>query len=338
MSRLVMTISVGVASRQSRPILDSTALRRGRQTGAAFAAGTFVTALILLAGCGSASPALDPRTSTAPTTAAPPSAAIVVAPAPLPATTTPEAAPSGAARPLDAGGLGPDTLGVVVATDGLRVRSLPTLGDQSERFEPTLPEGVRLYVVDGPVTADGYAWYQVQPYGAPEHLPFGWIAAGSRDGGRWIERLPLGCDAVAPSAEGLATGEPLEQLFCSLDGETRRTNAPGPDTSFEGNVYCTIADDHWGTLSGPEWIDQLGYCELRTDRGSIRLSGAAITGVLEVSDSNPIEGRYAIVGHFDDPGARQCKAGEIEGIEADPAEAVLQCRTFFVVTKATPVQ
>ena len=255
-------------------------------------------------------------------------------PSPDPTAAQPTA--SAASSPVVGDGFGRDTLGIVVATDGLRVRSLPTVGDESQRLEPTLPAGVRFYVVDGPVTADGYAWYQVQPYGGDEPLPFGWIAGGSRDGEPWIDPFPLGCDTIAPSPESLVSGEPLEHLFCSLAGDSPRTSPPGPDIAVEGNVYCAEADDHWGPLSGPEWVNQLGYCELRTDRGSIRLPGAPVTQLL--GPSGPVEGRYAIVGHFDDPGARECRADEFEAGEAlHPAEVVLGCRTYFVVTEMTPL-
>jgi hypothetical protein len=234
-------------------------------------------------------------------------------------------------------GLGPDTLGVVVATDGLRVRSLPTVGEGSRKLEPMLAAGVRFYVVGGPVTADGYAWYQVQPYAGAEALPFGWIAGGSRDGEPWIEPFPLGCDTAAPTPEALVSGYPLEHLYCSLAGETHRTSPPGPDIEVEGDVYCTLADDHWGALSGPAWIDQRGYCELRTDVGSIRLPGAPLTRLLS-GVSDPVEGRYAIVGHFDDLGARECREGSFDGGDpVDPAQPVLHCRTYLVVTAATPL-
>lgn len=252
---------------------------------------------------------------------------------PIPTAVAPT--PAADSSPLVGGVLGPDTLGVVVATDGLRVRSLPTVGDGSQRLEPTLPAGVRFYVVDGPAAADGYAWYQVQPYGSDERLPFGWIAGGSRDGAPWIEPFPLGCDTSAVTAETLVSGEPLEHLFCSLAGASPRTSPPGPDIAFEGDAYCTYADDHWGWLSGPEWIDQLGYCELRTALGSMRIQGAPLMGLLD-GDVGPVQGRYALVGHFDDPGARQCRAGPVDGVvPEDPAEVVLRCRSYFVVTAVT---
>jgi hypothetical protein len=226
-------------------------------------------------------------------------------------------------------GLASDTLAVVVATDGLRVRSLPTVGEQSERLDPTLAVGVRVYITDGPALADGYAWYQAQPYVGERALPFGWIAAGSRDGEPWIEPFPLGCDSVAPSAEGLVSGERLEHLYCSI-------SAGNPDITVVGDVWCTFADDHHGGLSGPNWIDQSGYCELRTAVGSRWLYGEPVMRLLDEA-RNPVEGRYTITGHFDDPGATDCRASGMEGTKPPPAAAViLSCRTAFVVTEATP--
>ena len=297
--------------------------------------GALAATLAVLVGCTSAGPAgiADPVPSPSSST----SSGDVPSPSSSAAAVASAAPPSPVPSSLVVAGLGPNTLGVVVATDGLRVRSLPTVGDESKRLEPTLPEGLRFYVADGPVPADGYAWYQVQPYGGREPFPFGWIAGGSRDGEPWIERYPLGCDTPAPTAGSLVTGEPLEHLFCSLAGDSPRTSPPGPDVEVEGDVYCTLADDHWGALSGPGWIDQLGYCELRTDAGSIRLPGAPMIGRLELS-SKPVEGRYAIVGHFDDRGARDCREAGFDGSDPpDPVQVVLQCRTYFVVTDATPL-
>ena len=63
----------------------------------------------------------------------------------------------------------------------------------------------------------------------------------------------------------------------------------------------------------------------------------ALTGCSPSTD--PVEGRYAVVGHFDDAGARDCREGALEGqVPAPPAAVVLRCRTFFVVTETTPVR
>jgi len=48
-----------------------------------------------------------------------------------------------------------------VVTDDLRVRTAPGTDDSSVVLEPLLQPGEMLFVVDGPVQASGYPWYQV---------------------------------------------------------------------------------------------------------------------------------------------------------------------------------
>jgi hypothetical protein len=265
----------------------------------------------------SAAPTNAPTPSVAPSPSAGPSA-------------DPSVDPSGS--PFIPAGLGPDRIGRVVATDGLRVRSLPTVGEASERHEPTLDAGVPFYVVDGPVIADGYAWYQIDPYGGDAPLPFGWVAAGSREGDPWIEQYLDGCDTVYPSVEMLGTAPAQESLYCY--------GVVLPDDyELTGNLYCDLGDIE-GLTSGPEWIEFDRYCELRApdwnihDGVSIRVWGKAATSLLD--GGSPVDGQYTVVGHFDDPASRTCQRSGVEGDVTDPAEAVLFCRTQFVVTEVTP--
>jgi uncharacterized protein YgiM (DUF1202 family) len=58
---------------------------------------------------------------------------------------------------------------VVVATDGLNLREDASLDADVIKV---LPEGTWLTVQDGPVTADGYAWYEVETTGGTD----GWVA------------------------------------------------------------------------------------------------------------------------------------------------------------------
>ncbi len=232
--------------------------------------------------------------------------------------------------------LGPDRIGHVLATDGLRVRTLPTVGEESERLEPTLDQGVTFYVVEGPVFADGYAWYQVDPYGGDASLPFGWVAAGSREGVPWIENLFDGCDAVGLSIELLGTNPAQENLYCYGGGRPM-----GGDIELTGNLYCDFGDIE-GVSSGPEWIEFDRFCDLREtdwnihDGISLRVWGQAATSLLE--QGSPVDGQYTVVGHFDDPGASECQGAAFDGRPPDPAEAVLTCRMAFVVTEVTPAE
>ena len=77
---------------------------------------------------------------------------------------------------------------VVTVTDDLVVRSQPRVADDSVIYRPYLPRGTELRVIDGPVKASGYTWYQVIPVsfvltGRPAN---GWVAAAGKDGEPWI--------------------------------------------------------------------------------------------------------------------------------------------------------
>lgn len=264
-----------------------------------------------------ATPSTDPSVAPSPSVAPTPSADPSVEPS-----APPSEEPAGS--PFIPAELGPDRIGRVVATDGLRVRSLPTVGETSERLEPMLDEGVRFYVVAGPVMADGLAWYQVDPYGGDQSFPFGWVAAGSREGEPWIENHLDGCDTVYPSIEMLGEQPRQESLYCY----------GSDDLEFTGNLVCDFAEIVDGT-TGPEWMEPDRYCELRGDGVAFGVVGKAATSLL---DEGPVDGPYTVVGHFDDPGAAECRqeSPDIHGNLPDPAEVVLSCRMQFVLTEVTP--
>ena len=103
---------------------------------------------LLVAAC--ASPAIPAPSSTPLPSISPPPTASPTAPAATPA---PSAGPSN-----------PFLHQVVVTvSDRLRVRSQPRVSDDSIMYEPVLPLGTELTVLDGPVSASGYTWYKVAP-------------------------------------------------------------------------------------------------------------------------------------------------------------------------------
>ena len=283
------------------------------------------------------SPSVDPSIAPSPSVdpSVAPSAPPSIEPSPQSSAepSAPPAAPAGS--PFIPVELGPDTIGRVVATDGLRVRTAPTVGAASEPLEPTLDEGVPFYVVDGPVIADGYAWYQIDPYGGdPALTPFGWVAAGSREGERWIENYLDGCDAIGVSVELLGPNPPQESLYCYGAGK-----GMGGDIELTANLYCDFGDID-GLITGPEWLEYDRYCEMRApdwtveDGVSLRVWGQAATSLLE--QGSPVDDQYTVVGHFDDPASSECRSAVIDGDAPDPAEVVLNCRMMFVVTEVTP--
>ena len=224
----------------------------------------------------------------------------------------------------------------VVTTD-LVVRTLPEISDASEILPQQLNEPMLLYVVDGPVTANGYDWYQVQPFGmhyldfmqgAP---PFGWVAAAGKDGEEWIAPGSFECPDVA-DLDAIRSMSDIGRFACfggeelTLEGE------------FDG---CFVADP---TVITPEWLIQTG-CSLvppgyvaghvLPDPGGLQMRLSPELVMPNIAPGASIR----VVGHFDDPDARTCEPVAGAGDEAgfviepmEPAEAVLLCRAQFVVT------
>lgn len=134
--------------------------------------------IVLIAGCGTAAPS-GTAPSMAPTQA-PVSSRPPTAPSPS-VGPTPTPAPSAPTDPF---------LGQVVVTVSadLRIRSQPWVGDDSIKYEPLLPLGTELRVLDGPVKGSGYVWYQVEPvsFAGLDGPGYGWVAAAGKDGEPWI--------------------------------------------------------------------------------------------------------------------------------------------------------
>jgi hypothetical protein len=166
-----------------------------------------VLTAVLLWGCGSATPSPSSFPVVAPTApASGPSMSTSLSPAPTAATPT--------ARPVDEGvtdGVGElDTLlevTVVTVADRLRVRSAPSVSDDSIKYEPLLPLGTFLYAFNGPVNESGYRWYEVASF-SPDVMSWGpcgtgpgpcggpytgWVARSGRDGELWLEPAEPDC-------------------------------------------------------------------------------------------------------------------------------------------------
>jgi len=160
-----------------------------------------LTVTILVAGCGSAAPSRTPSTSPAPT-AAPASAISSLAPSPS-AAPSPTPAPSASADPF----VGQTA---VTVSDRLRVRSQPWVGDDSIKYEPLLPIGTELRVLDGPIEGSGYVWYQVEPVSFTLDGPgYGWVAMAGKDGEPWIA---LAEPVITESGAAEPTPAPLSAL------------------------------------------------------------------------------------------------------------------------------
>jgi hypothetical protein len=225
----------------------------------------------------------------------------------------------------------------VVTTD-LVVRSRPEISDASEILSPSLNSPTLLYVVDGPVTANGFDWYQVQPFGmhyldfmtgAP---PFGWVAAGSREGEEWIAPATLECPGT--DIEAIRAMTDIARFACF--GGTEELQLEG---EFRG---CFVADP---AAIEPGWLYQTG-CSLVPPGYQLGQvlpdpGGLPMRFPEDVPIPFDLEGKLILVtGRFDHPIARTCEPVPIDGEEfggttqfMQPAQAVLWCRAQFVVAQ-----
>ncbi len=239
---------------------------------------------------------------------------------------TPAATPQATTAATSAPGPEPvalevDSLAEVIADDPLVIRSEPRVADDSEIYENQLQMGDVLFVTDGPISASGYQWYQVQPIQRPgstfeEELPFGYVAAGSREGEPWLAALDFECPASPPSLEAIAGLEPLERLYCFGDQEL---------TLVGESLSCGVQDP--ATIE-PGWFEN-PICSF---------AAASLFGIRfpPESDGAPSGGTVEVTGHFDDPRAQDCVWLNDSPVPEPPAEAVvLRCRTEFVATSVT---
>ncbi len=211
----------------------------------------------------------------------------------------------------------------------MRVRSRPTVDAASVKYEPLLRRGDAVFIIDGPVKADGYAWYLVQSLPGGTDLdadggPFGWVAAASRDGEEWIEdRGRTGCPEIPDEGRDVVGALPEEVLLYCF-GSTELA------FDVEANIHCEQPDPidpAWlavrcGVLAG----DSCGAC-------GTPIAAEPSTGIVLPREEFAT---WSMRGHFDDPAASSCVLAA-QGNVPDPApeSIVHRCRTTFVLTSLT---
>lgn len=255
------------------------------------------------------------------------SPAAIVSAAPSPAVEpTPRSTnlqtPKATARALTVDGV------AVTEVDELRVRSKPRVADDSLKHKPLLPRGTPMYVLDGPVSASGYTWYEVAPLGS-RTLPQGWVAAGSRDGETWLAPGEFDCPPVPTDFRSLAALQPAVGLACFP-----RT----PITVVARLISCECdVDGAWLT---PGWFS-LGGGEMLVEPGMTRPPADVTEWFwlnLDPAGRHPANlpmGEVVDVsGIFDHPDAANCTITEMDG---EPVESQ-RCRLAFAVVKLVPRQ
>ena len=277
--------------------------------------------VVLVAGCSSSVASLAPGPST-------PSSLGAASAIPTPVA-TPTPRPSASPMPTrTASRVTVDTIAVTLV-DGLRVRSKPRVSDDSFNYEPLLPLGTQLYVLDGPISASDYTWYEVAPLASRAH-PRGWVASAGRDGEPWLGAGDFACPplpsdlpslAALPSGVGLAcfprvpitVTARLISCNCEMDGSWYTPGwfflgSGGPTLLVQPSVTRPPDDP-------PEWF------HLDLDPAGQNPEVLPVGKVVEVT------------GIFDHPAAASCTVTAMDG----GAVATQDCRLEFAVTRLMTV-
>ena len=283
-----------------------------------------------MAGCTTQS---EPRPSLrTPAESAPSRATPTIAPTALPTAEESLQPPSPSATSTPE--LGPDVVAEVVTTD-LVIRSGPGVAPESQIHRPALGPGDLLYLVDGPVSADGFEWYLADPYHALESglgadtFGLGWVAAADTTGEEWI--VP-----TQPSCPSEASLQSLSELWAPL-----RVACFADDTiSLEGDVYCLdlgapVPNPH------PAWLTW-DRCHMLPHGALPPSAGGSNAGVAihYPPDAERLSGHLRITGHFDDPRAAECvfpiptQPGDVYSLDLSNRSQQLSCRASLVIDDA----
>jgi hypothetical protein len=279
----------------------------------------------------------------------PPPQASILGSAPSASPVSPDATPTDATSgspavsdgpgpsPTPSGGrLAADSIAVVTtAGDQLRVRTRPGTGADSERLQPLLGTRTRLLVLDGPVQADGFDWYQVF---APQPGLAGWVAKGNADAS-WLRVARTRCPERL-DAEALYVASSIDLLLCYREGPVEV--AVDSVSAYEG-APCDLDTERDGCDWAPSWFGRRGSLGLGGESGAGGDTGAIYTldvvlgqGVTE-DDLEAAHGGATVTLRFDHPDAEDCSVRDGSGAPTmEPWQAVLACRLMPVVESVRP--
>lgn len=261
----------------------------------------------------------------------------------------PTPSPSGLA------GLHVDGLAEVVVND-LNLRVQPSTTSESLG---KLSSGEPAYIVDGPVEADGYQWYQlasvlepyVPPCGDPEPAPslacsswFGWAAAGTPDGEPWLAPRNPACPTERTTDSYLLL-MPAERLACAGDDEWQ-LSVYLAEEGGRGCLPIWITEPRWlfaqCTLLFPQPVERELDEDARIQPFVHPAFGTCIYSLYESGcPFAPFKGSWVVMtGHLDDPAASTCTTKLSEELPIDfdpppppdPEQVVFACRLALVVT------
>jgi hypothetical protein len=266
-------------------------------------AGAICVAFASLLGMVTAGCAPVDRTSVAPS----------IGPSVLPTTSSSVPPPTAATSASASTAVAVDMVVRTVVPD-LQARSAPSLGASSRKVEPLLPQDSRLFVIAGPISADGFAWYQVLSFDGV--FPGVWIPLAGLDGTPWLEPDPQPCPTPPLDATALGDLVPYGGLACY----------GGTNIQLMGDVHCELGDVD-RAYSGPDWLRDDRSCTIDLGGGeTMEIFDGGIPGL-----TYPMTQRALVSGHFDDPKAASCVYA-LDPPAPDPATVVVNCRAMFVGT------
>lgn len=225
---------------------------------------------------------------------------------------------------------------VVTVSDRVRMRSEPRVADDSVKYEPVLPLGTELTVLDGPVSGSGYLWYKVAPisFVGLDGPGYGWVALAGKNGEPWIAVGPADCPPVPTDVTTLARIPLLARLACFS----------GRPITVEARLIACNCDVDGGGYE-PAWFSGgsqplLLVEPLETNPPAnyadwviVRLDPASqYPGVLPV-------GQIAeVMGMFDHPAAQACLFQGVPVEDAGAPAPTSDCRFMFATTSLAVVR
>lgn len=256
---------------------------------------------------------------------------------PLPSSTAGPASSQDRSGPGFGVPLAQDTIAEVVS-GRLRIRSAPRVADDSIKHEPLLDVGDRLLVLDGPVVASDYEWYEVmawRPGNLYESWPVGWVSRGDHDGSPWIRPSANPCPTGAVTMTIVEALHPQERVACFGNRPLHlRAYVSGEATS----VPC-VPDPDTACVDGPEWLTGYGGWTAGDDTSVDTPSIGGPPLVIDPdgtmpSSAMPVGAMVDLEGAFDHPAARDCRPGAAgpDALPLTASAARLACRARFVVT------
>jgi hypothetical protein len=231
---------------------------------------------------------------------------------------------------------------VVPVVEGVTLREDPGTGGARIGI---LSAGSQNIVVEGPVEADGFAWYRMAAVGLPPAsgcitpvvtnplscpVWYGWAAAGNpADGSAWFVATAFDCPDPDTQTNAFLSLPYRMPLVCYGSDEITFT-AFYPELPDDAGLGGACADPSVGWLYCANLAyDQVWPTETYTG-GAVQLFVDPASGV-----NLPDRGQWLrITGAYDHPDSADCARANQEGIGLyeNDGQAVLACRSHLVVT------